>query len=152
MAAATTDRAAVRSEFAAADLALSISMSSEIDADVLVEETRALAAESANSAAISNEQGRAMTAEALNASNLVIEEVRSLNADAIHTADIAANLVKIGNEEVRAGLAETALGSRMDSALAGDGTEVFTKLLFSDGSVLYKMTVNATGELMFETN
>ena len=96
-----------------------------------------------------------MTAEALNASNLVAEEVRALNAEAIHDADIAANLAKIGNEEVRAGLAEVALGSRMDSALAGDGTEVFTKLLFSEGSVgapAYKMYVNATGELKFELN
>ena len=91
-----------------------------------------------------------MAAEALNASNLVAEQVARLNADGVHDTDIASNLVKINNEETRALAAESALGSRMDSALAGDGTEVFTKLLFSNGSSDYKMTVSAAGELKFE--
>ncbi len=111
-------------------------------ADVDAEEVRALAAEAVltadvatNLVKIGNEEARALAAEAA-------EEARALAAEAANASDIVA-------EATRAGLAEVALGDRLDDCKSGQDAEAFTTLKFSANGSYYTLTVNASGKLEF---
>ena len=117
-----TDRAAIRSEFAAADAALEVAVDDE--------EARATAAEAVLAASISTEMARAMAAEAVNAAAIVSEEAARIaaaaaeqtlriGAEAAIQADVDANetasIAAAAAEQVARVAAEAAIQADVDA-------------------------------------
>ena len=134
-ASATSDRGAIRSEFAAADTAMETAFTAEIDA-LKVQDGTHTAAISANASAVLTEKARAEAAEGVLAAAVSAEETRALGQEAAIRSEFAAADVAlkgqmeiytdgaVDGEKVRAEAAElvltNAVSTEQAARLAGD--------------------------------
>ena len=131
------DRALIRTEFAAADAAQTTTLSSEIDADVLVEKTRAEAAEAAIQSDVDSNEAAALAARG------VIQSDVDANEAAANAAIAAADYFDQDGLTLKAGAGETWTGiETIDGAF---GT-VTTGSMTTSGDAQVGGTMGATGD------